>query len=484
MPHVRTVAAAALGAYAALQVLGRRAGSTSAERRTPLPGDALVPHPQLRTDHAITIDASPEAVWPWLTQMGWHRGGYYTPEWVDRLLFPQNRPSLGHLDPSLVRDLRVGDTIPDGPPGTAWYDVVEVAAPTTLVLRSSTHLPPGWADRYDAAIDWTWSVRLRRLNGARTRLQLRVRGRMSPRWLTVLYVATIVPADFVMARGMLRGIKSRVEAGSDDAVREIAPGVFCLGPAGRTQTNVFFVRDGGSWTLVDAGWAADADRIERAARALLGPDVHPAGIVLTHCHPDHSGAAAYLAAAWGCPVYLHPAELPIGVGDLAAMGSSAGPLDRWLILPLVRAMGARRRAAVLSKGSLQGVGQPLDPNVGARVPGMPSWECVPTPGHTPGHLSYLRRSDRVLIAGDALVTMQMNSATGLLLGRPGLSGPPWYTTWNQEAASRSVLWLARLRPSVLASGHGEPMTGEETATAISDWAEGGRADRPFRGGRG
>jgi hypothetical protein len=225
MPHVRTVAAAALGAYAALQVLGRRAGSTSAERRTPLPGDALVPHPQLRTDHAITIDASPEAVWPWLTQMGWHRGGYYTPEWVDRLLFPQNRPSLGHLDPSLARDLRVGDTIPDGPPGTAWYDVVEVAAPTTLVLRSTTHLPPGWADRYDATIDWTWSFRLQRLKGSMTRLQLRVRGRMSPRWLTVLYVATIVPADFVMARGMLRGIKSRVEAGSDDAAREIAPSV-------------------------------------------------------------------------------------------------------------------------------------------------------------------------------------------------------------------------------------------------------------------
>jgi hypothetical protein len=58
MPHVRTtVVAAALGAYASVQVLGRRAGSTSAERRTPLPGDALVPHPQLRTDHAITVDA-------------------------------------------------------------------------------------------------------------------------------------------------------------------------------------------------------------------------------------------------------------------------------------------------------------------------------------------------------------------------------------------------------------------------------------------
>jgi glyoxylase-like metal-dependent hydrolase (beta-lactamase superfamily II) len=471
MPHLGAIAAAAVvGAYAAVHVLGSRAGSTSAERRTPLPGDALVPRPQLRTDHAITIDGPPEAVWPWLTQMGWHRGGYYTPEWVDRLLFPQNRPSLRHLDPTLTRDLRVGDTIPDGAPGTAWYVVVEVDAPSTLVLHSTTHLPPGWAKRYDAEIDWTWSFRLERLTGGRTRLQLRVRGRMSPRWLTVLYVATIVPADFVMARGMLRGIKSRVEAGSDEVVKEIAPEVFCLGPSGRTQTNVFFVRDAGSWTLVDTGWAADADRIERAGQALCGPDTHPARIVLTHCHPDHSGAAAQLASAWGCPVYVHPLELPIGSGDLAAMSAAAGPLDRWVILPLMRAMGARRRAAVQSRGSLEEAGRPLDPAPGASLPGMPSWECVPTPGHTPGHLSFFRRSDRVVIAGDALVTMRLNSPTGLALGKSGLSGPPWYTTWDRGAASRSVLELARLRPSVLATGHGEPMTGEDTAAAISEWA--------------
>jgi hypothetical protein len=206
------VLVAVLAGYAAVQLLGRRAGSTVQERRTRLPGDELVARPQLRTDHAITIAAPPKDVWPWLTQMGWHRGGYYTPEWVDRLLFPQNRPSLDHLDPAFVRDLAVGDTIPDGAPGTAWYEVVEVDAPHSMVLRSTTHLPPGWAQKYGARIEWTWSIRLTALPQEHSRLQLRVRGRMAPRWLTVLYVATIVPADFVMARGMLRGIKRRVEA--------------------------------------------------------------------------------------------------------------------------------------------------------------------------------------------------------------------------------------------------------------------------------
>ena len=118
MAHLgRYAAALTVAGYTALQFLGRRAGSTRAERRMALPGDGAVRHPHAVTDHAITIGAPPEAVWPWLTQMGWHRGGYYTPRWVDRVLFPANRPSLDVLDPDLVRDLAVGDTIPDGPPG-------------------------------------------------------------------------------------------------------------------------------------------------------------------------------------------------------------------------------------------------------------------------------------------------------------------------------------------------------------------------------
>jgi hypothetical protein len=203
-----------LAGYGALYVLGRRAGSRAEERRLRIPGDELVPQPQILTNHAITIEVRPTDVWPWLTQMGWHLGGYYTPAWVDRLLFRQNWPSLDHLDPALLRTLEVGDTIPDGPPGTAEFVVVEVDAPRTLVLRSTTHLPPAWRKRFDATIDWTWSFRLTELPGGRSRLQLRVRGRTAPRWLTATYRVTIIPADYVMAGGMLRGIKRRAESGA------------------------------------------------------------------------------------------------------------------------------------------------------------------------------------------------------------------------------------------------------------------------------
>lgn len=65
-------------------------------------------------------------------------------------------------------------------------------------------------------------------------------------------------------------------------------------------------------------------------------------------------------------------------------------------------------------------------------PSRPSTR-VTTPGHTPGHVSYLRPSDGVLVTGDVLITLRINSLSGLLFGRRGLSGPPWYTTWDRRS---------------------------------------------------
>ncbi len=76
-------------------------------------------------------------------------------------------------------------------------------------MRSET-----WRERLGAAIDWTWTFRLTPLPDQQTRLHLRVRARTAPWWLTVGYHAVLVPADFVMAMGMLRGIKRRAEAGA------------------------------------------------------------------------------------------------------------------------------------------------------------------------------------------------------------------------------------------------------------------------------
>jgi glyoxylase-like metal-dependent hydrolase (beta-lactamase superfamily II) len=270
-----------------------------------------------------------------------------------------------------------------------------------------------------------------------------------------------------VAAGQLRRARRGQGAGEAGPI-QIAPDVFCLGPRGRTQTNVYFVRAGASWALVDAGWEGDAARIEAAARSLLGTGAAPAAILLTHDHPDHAGAARVLAGTWHCPILLHPAEVAIANGDFAAMERFAGPLDRWVILPAMRALGERRRTAVIERESLAGLVAELPPD--GAIPGLDGWSWVHTPGHTPGHVSYVRAADRVALTGDALVTLLVNSPAGFLLGRRGLSAPPWYTTWDGAAAAASVASLAALGPTVVGGGHGHPLAGPATAAAVRAFA--------------
>ncbi|MGY1701874.1 hypothetical protein [Geodermatophilus sp. SYSU D00766] len=211
MRRTSLVVAAVVGGYAGLQWLGRAYGATRAERRRPLPGDGLCAHPQMVTTHAVTIDAPPEHVWPWLVQMGWGRGQWYTARWVDRLLFPANGPSADVLVPEW-QELAVGDRVLDGPPEADCAFVVDdLDPPRYLVLHSREHLPPGWADRFGAGVDWTWVFVLEPVAGGRTRFLFRTRVRLSPWWVTAVYWTVMVPADLVMSRQMLRGVRKRAE---------------------------------------------------------------------------------------------------------------------------------------------------------------------------------------------------------------------------------------------------------------------------------
>ncbi len=203
---------------AALILLGRTYGSTKRERAAVLPGDHIVRDPSVVTDHAITIDAPPANVWPWLAQMGWGRGGWYTARWVDRLFFPANGPSADRIDPAL-QDIGVGTFIPDGAPETqCGLFVEEIDRERSLVLHSNSHLPMSW--RRHATIDWSWTFVLRPLDdGARTRFHFRSRWTTRPWWLTAGGWIVLVPADFVMSRDMLRGVKARAERIGDDPIR-------------------------------------------------------------------------------------------------------------------------------------------------------------------------------------------------------------------------------------------------------------------------
>lgn len=205
------VAVWSAAAEAVLIHLGRTYGSTAVERAAVLPGDDIIASPSAQTDHAITIDAPTSAIWTWLVQMGWGRGGWYTARWVDRLLFPANGPSSGVVVPEL-QDVRVGTFIPDGPPETeCGLYVVELQPERALVLRSNSHLPMSWRRR--ASLDWTWSFVLTPTDdGRRTRYHFRSRWATAPWWFSAVGLLGVVPADFVMSHDHLRGVRSRAEA--------------------------------------------------------------------------------------------------------------------------------------------------------------------------------------------------------------------------------------------------------------------------------
>lgn len=250
---------------------------------------------------------------------------------------------------------------------------------------------------------------------------------------------------------------------------EIAPDVFgaTLHPlAGR----VFFVASGSSWTLIDAATDRQAAKIHEIARFLFGPSARPFGIVLTHVHPDHAGSALKLARAWSCPVYVPGAEMELAMArDLTAVERFATPLDRRLVLPVMRRFPKRRADAMVAAGSLEGHARPLPAD--GSVPGLPEWTAIACPGHSPGHTAFYRNGDGILISGDALLTVDLGSLWGVLRWAVGprtvvLSPPPCWLNLDDRAAQASAADLAALRPKVIAPGHGRPLAGAEAEGAL------------------
>jgi len=175
-----------------------RWGATDAEVAATMPGDDLLPHAQFHPTRAITIDAPPTAVWPWLVQVGFGRAGFYSNDLLDNFA----RPSLREIDPDL-QNLEVGQRVSMSPTpseSTAWK-VDNFAQNEWLLWRKP---------------DSTWSWVLRDLGNGRTRLITRVHVLYD--WSRPAYSAFGVLlmefGDFAMMRRMLLGIKERAESTS------------------------------------------------------------------------------------------------------------------------------------------------------------------------------------------------------------------------------------------------------------------------------
>ena len=239
---------------------------------------------------------------------------------------------------------------------------------------------------------------------------------------------------------------------------QVAPGVWGMKIV---FVNIYMVATApGEWVLVDAGLKTGAEKIIKMAEELFGTDVPPSAIILTHGHFDHVGALKELLAKWPVKVYAHPLELPYLTGL-----SAYPPPDPTAGGGLMTAF-----SFIYPKGPINISGHVHPLTKDGTVPHMPEWDCIHTPGHSPGHVSLFRPEDKLLIAGDAFVNVKSESLLAVIAQKKELSGPPKYFTPNWLSAAMSVKKLRDLKPEIAATGHGPVIQGDELTQGLGDLA--------------
>lgn len=197
--------AAGAGLLAARQFY-RNWGTTKDECQTPLPGDELIGQPAVQTTEGVWIDAPAADVWPWLVQMGQDRGGLYSYEGLENLVGLKYR-NAERIHPEW-QHLEVGDVIRVVPRGWMGLSdgialpVAQVTEGQSIVLRLQPPQLP-WDGIWSFHVIPRWEDRCRLL--VRSRSRMRAPGE-------VLGAEAGGPVLALMTRGMLLGIKRRVEA--------------------------------------------------------------------------------------------------------------------------------------------------------------------------------------------------------------------------------------------------------------------------------
>ena len=176
-----------------------RWGTMPEELARAMPGDALIPGATEMSMQAVTVNAPPEDIWPWLVQIGYQRGGLYSYDWLDRLFGFLDRPSATRILPEF-QHLAVGDRIAWGRAGTEL---------TVGVLEPLRALALSFEDR---GFKWVWQFGLYPLDDRRTRLVTRGSEQVPKNLLWWVGMRIMEPASFIMTRRFLFGVKERAEA--------------------------------------------------------------------------------------------------------------------------------------------------------------------------------------------------------------------------------------------------------------------------------
>jgi glyoxylase-like metal-dependent hydrolase (beta-lactamase superfamily II) len=197
-------------------------------------------------------------------------------------------------------------------------------------------------------------------------------------------------------------------------MKQLADGVFQLKGKPENAINVYVIGD----VLIDAGTPWDRKRVIDQLR-----DVELSAHALTHAHFDHFGSSAAVCSEFGLPMWC-------GAKDVEAVetGKMLGPMG--LMLPAAR---KNPIAKALTEGD--------------EVAGF---EVLDTPGHSPGHVSFWRESDRTLLCGDVMWGMNP------FLNRGPIQEPFSFVSPDHKLNRESARRLAELDPALVCFGHGEP----------------------------
>ncbi|HEX8745511.1 MAG TPA: MBL fold metallo-hydrolase [Thermoleophilaceae bacterium] len=209
-------------------------------------------------------------------------------------------------------------------------------------------------------------------------------------------------------------------------MKQIADGLYQLKGFPPNMFNAYLMGD----VLVDSATRFARRRI---LRQLDGREV--TAHALTHAHPDHQGSSDAVCAKLGLPYWVgeRDVEAAEGGGPAILRKQPGHPRNRFSARFL--AGPGRQVDRVLREGDELAAG----------------FEVIETPGHSLGHLSFWRESDRALILGDVL--FGMHPSTGV----PGLHEPPVPFTPDPPRNRESARRLAPLEPALVCFGHGPPL---------------------------